>query len=66
MRFGAPAKLTENVKAWCHNAGLSGTADGHIPAGVNPLLGYAYSNEPKVNRGYWYTFLQPVIIERAP
>lgn len=66
LRFGAPAKLTENVKAWCHNAGLSGTADGHIPAGVNPLLGYAYSNEPKVNRGYWYTFLQPVIIERAP
>ena len=66
LRFGPPAKLTENVKAWCHNAGLSGTPEGHLPTGQRPLLGYAYSDEPKVNWGHWHTFLQPVIIERAP
>ncbi len=66
LHFGPPTKLSQNVKTWCHNSGLAGTPVGHIPAGMRPLLGYAYSDEPKINWGHWHTLLQPVQIERGP
>jgi hypothetical protein len=62
IRFSAPAKLTENIKAWCHNAGISGSENGHIDVARPCWIGYAYSAEAKTNWANWYTELHPVEI----
>jgi predicted GH43/DUF377 family glycosyl hydrolase len=62
IHWDAPTKLTKNIKAWCHNAGISGTPDGHLDLKRQNYIGYAYSKEAKVNWGVWHTMLHPITI----
>lgn len=62
LHWSAPAKLTENIKTWCHNAGISGTPEGHLDLTKQNYIGYAYSTEPKINWAFWYTNLHPITI----
>jgi hypothetical protein len=54
--------VSGNIKPWCHNAGLSGTPEGHLDLSQTNFVAYAFSNQPKVNWGFWYTEMQPITI----
>ncbi len=62
LRFGAPMKITENIKSWSHNIGISGTAEGHFNVDDNNFIAYAYSEPPGFSWGFWHTFLNPLSI----
>lgn len=63
IHFSEPKALRENIKPWCHNAGISAGPEGRIDPAKPVYLGYAYSNKPEVNWGRWHTWLCPVKIK---
>jgi hypothetical protein len=62
IHFGKPQKLKNGIQTGCHNAGISGTPDGHIDLKENNFISYAYQDE---NGAWarWDTFLNPITIE---
>ena len=64
LHFSAPARVSGNIKPWCHNAGLSGTPEGHLDLSKPNFVAYAFSDQPKVNWAFWYTEMQPITIVR--
>jgi len=60
IHWGPPSRVTGPIEAWCHNAGISGTAEGHLRVEDANFVAYAYSRETKVNWAFWYTQLNPV------
>lgn len=51
------------VQDWAHNAGISGTANGHIDLEDDNFIAYAYSpSNSNVPWAYWNTHLNPVEI----
>jgi hypothetical protein len=62
LHFGKPIKITENIKSWCHNIGISGTAEGHFNPDDNNFIAYAYSAQEGLSWGSWRTFLNPISI----
>lgn len=51
--------LKDNIQTCCHNAGISGRANGHIKLSDKNFIAYAYGS---VWAG-WSTFLNPITIE---
>jgi hypothetical protein len=62
FNFSEPLKVTENIKPWCHNAGISGTPDGHFNPDDENFISYAYSADGGLSWGFWHTFLNPISI----
>jgi hypothetical protein len=62
IHFSEPKALRENIKPWCHNAGISSGTEGWIDPSTPVYLAYAYSNKPEVSWGVWHTWLNPVKI----
>jgi len=54
------ASLTQNIKAYCHNAGISGDQSGHIDLTKNNFIAYAYGP----NWANWNTFLNPITFSK--
>jgi hypothetical protein len=65
--FSSPAHLTENIKTRCHNAGISGTADGHIDLRQHNCIAYAFSDGtcPDPSWAFWCTFLNPITFAQS-
>lgn len=68
IRFGEAARVTRYVKLRCHNAGISGTPDGHISLRDANFIAYAYSDgsRPGNSWAFWHTYLNPIKITVAP
>ena len=62
FNFSKPLKVKENIKTWCHNAGISGTPEGHFDVDNLNFISYAYSAKGGMSWGFWHTFLNPVSI----
>lgn len=62
FNFSKPLKVSDKVKPWCHNAGISGTPEGHFNLDDNNFISYAYSAEGGMSWGFWHTFLNPISI----
>lgn len=62
IHFSKPQKLRERIQTGCHNAGISGTHDGHINLEDENFIAYAYQDE-NGSWGKWDTFLNPITIE---
>jgi hypothetical protein len=62
IHFSEPKVLRENIKPWCHNAGISSGPEGWIDPAKPVYLSYAFSNKPEVSWGIWHTWLNPVKI----
>jgi hypothetical protein len=60
--FSAPLRITENIKRWGHNIGISGTAEGHFHPDDMNFISYAYSADGGLSWGFWHTFLNPIAI----
>jgi len=61
LRFTEAERLQGGwIQPWAHNAGISGTAEGHIDISRQNFLGYAYSKNGGVSWAYWYTHLNPL------
>jgi predicted GH43/DUF377 family glycosyl hydrolase len=67
LAFGDPTKLEGPVMTRCHNAGVSGTPDGHLLADDKNFIAYAYGDgsRPDPSWAFWYTYLNPIRIERG-
>ncbi len=63
IHFSKPQKLSNQIQMGCHNAGISGTAIGHIDLGDNNFIAYAYQDE-NGSWGKWDTYLNPIMIEQ--
>jgi predicted GH43/DUF377 family glycosyl hydrolase len=68
ISWSKPEEFRSNIKAKCHNMGVSGTPEGHIDINAKNFIAYAFADgtRPGVSWGYWHTFLNPVIISVAP
>ena len=66
ITFGSPTKIEGAVMDRCHNAGLSGTAEGHLLPGDHNFIAYAYSDgsRPGPSWAFWHTYLNPILIQR--
>ncbi len=54
-----PATMQKlNIAGGCHNAGLSGTPDGHINLAQNNFVSYAYGGNNSI--AWWNLYLTPV------
>ena len=62
IHFSRPQKLKNKIRPGCHNAGLSGTPDGHLNLRDNNFIAYAYQDENGA-WGMWDTFLNPITIK---
>ena len=62
IHFSEPQKLKNRIQPGCHNAGISGTPEGHIDLKANNFISYAYQDENGA-WGKWDTFLNPITIE---
>ena len=54
--------MKKRIKTGCHNAGISGTSEGHIDLEKNNFIAYAYQDENGA-WGMWDTFLNPITIK---
>jgi hypothetical protein len=62
IHFSKPKKLKNRIRPGCHNAGISGTAEGHIDLKANNFIAYAFQDEHG-SWGKWDTFLNTITIE---
>jgi hypothetical protein len=62
IHFSTPKQLRDHIQTGCHNAGISGTPEGHIDLGEDNFISYAYQDENGA-WGKWDTFLNPIVIE---
>ena len=62
IRFSKPTCMKGNIKPRCHNAGISGTPDGHLDLKQQNYIAYAFSDgtRPDPSWGFWYTLIQPI------
>ncbi len=65
-RFSKPSRLTTNIKPRCHNAGISGTLDGHLDLKQHNFIAYAFGDgsRPDPSWAFWHTFLNPIRFDR--
>ena len=57
---------TLSTQNWAHNAGLSGTPDGHLDLSENNFIAYAYSQNDTTSWGDWATYLNPITVVPEP
>jgi hypothetical protein len=64
LQFSEPTRLTTNIQPNCHNAGISGTPDGHLDVGQTNYISYAFGDgsRPGTSWGFWHTFLNPITL----
>lgn len=64
ISWNEPKKVTAQIKAKCHNMGISGTPEGHLDTNAQNFVAYAFADgtRPGVSWAYWHTFLNPVTI----
>ena len=66
ITFGSPTKIEGPVMDRCHNAGISGDAEGHLLPGDHNFIAYAYADgtRPDPSWAFWHTYLNPISIQR--
>jgi hypothetical protein len=62
IHFSTPKQLRNHIQIGCHNAGISGTPEGHIDLAEDNFISYAYQDENGA-WGKWDTYLNPITIE---
>ena len=66
LTFTSSDQVTANTQDYAHNAGISGTADGHLDISDNNFIAYAYSQSDGISWGVWNTYLNPITIVPEP
>ena len=66
LKFSSPSYLTTNIKTLCHNAGISGTPEGHLDLKQQNFISYAFADgsRPGASWAFWHTFLNPITISK--
>ncbi len=66
LTFTEAGEIRGSLHDWAHNAGISGTPEGHMDlAGDDNLVAYAYSPDDTVSWAYWSTHANPISIVPA-
>ena len=66
LTFTSSAEVRANTQDWAHNAGISGTPNGHLDINDNNVVAYAYCPNDAMTWANWPTYLNPVTITCAP
>ena len=70
LRFNGVHRIKQNILEYCSNCGISTSPNGHIVAGRQTYIAYAYNNSNSRSNsggwGRWSTYMQPVTIELTP
>lgn len=68
LQWSAPRRLDRVIEKYCHNMGISGTAEGHLDLSRPNFIAYAYSDgtRPGNSWAYWFTRLNPTKFSVAP
>ena len=63
VNFVRVSELNTGVISGCHNCGIMADKSGHIGAGMESVIGYAYSGVGQSRWGVWATRFVPVTID---